>query len=573
MNALFLAAAMLVVFAFGYRFYAKLLALDVFRLDENYSTRAQTHADGRDYVPTHPHLLFGHHLAAITGAATFAGPIVAIGWGWVPAFLWITIGTAVAAGTYGLGVFWLSVRHPENPWRTAHALIGRSARAALLLLIPPVLLILIAAAAGFTASLLAAHPGAVLPLAALALIAAALGGYLHGRAESELLPASAVAFAVSLFLLWLLGPVPLAFDGALTVTFGGRIWIAIDAVVVWVVLLLVYAFHAARLPVWRLMRPRAFLTSLLLALLLLLFYAALIVDRPALDAPEFHAAPSATGALPWLFLVVGSGALAGWQFLIVHGVSARQMRRETDARYVGYGAALAQGAVALSALLLAATAFDSRDAWSAYYAGVPAVGDFPRAVEFYVDAYARHVAALGLDTLHARNLAAAVLAGLSAAVLEAAVRTLKQFLIALAPPPAPVGRRDGERSRLWLIVVAAGVLALHDGRGLGGLAAWPVLALLSLWLAAFGFALVALALRARRQPAVLLAALAAATGALALWCSLAQLWRAWTDGAWLALAAGVGLLLLVGFVLQEAIRAAARPLALRAEEPRARLDT
>ncbi len=565
MNALFLAVAMIVVFAFGYRFYAKLLALDIFRLEENYSTPAQTRADGRDYVPTHPHLLFGHHLAATSGVVIFAGPIVALGWGWVPAFLWITVGTAVAAGTYGLGVYWLSVRHPENLPAVAGGLVGSWARAALLLLIPTALLILIAAAAGLAASLLAAHPGAVLPLAAMALVAAALGRYLHGRAESELLPACAIAFAVSLFLLWLLGAAPLAFNGALAISIGGRVWLAIDAVVVWLVLLLVYALHAARLPVWQLMRPRAFLNALLLGVLLLLFYAALVVAHPALDAPEFNRAASTSGALPWLFLIVGAGALAGWQLLIVQAVTGRELRRETDARYVGYGAALAQGLIALSALLLGATAFADRAEWSAYYAQAPSLSEMARAAAFYVDAYARHVAAVGIDPLLARHLAATVLAGLSVAVLEAAVRALKHFINAIAPPPVPVGRRDGERTRLWLIVVAAGVAALHDGRGLGGLAAWPVLALISLWLAALGFALTALALRARERPAALLAVLAGAVGVIALWCSAAQLWVAWQEGAWVALAANLALLLLVATVIREAILAARRPASSPAE--------
>src|SRR4051794_8874943 len=106
MNALFLVAALAVVFVFGYRFYAKLLALDVFRLDKNYSTPAQTRADGRDVIPANPHLLFGYHCAAV-GAFAAIGPVVALAWGWVPAFLWITIGSAVVAGTYALGGFWL----------------------------------------------------------------------------------------------------------------------------------------------------------------------------------------------------------------------------------------------------------------------------------------------------------------------------------------------------------------------------------------------------------------------------------------------------------------------------------
>src|SRR6266481_6868404 len=187
MNVWFLIVAMAVAFVFGYRFYARLLALDIFRLDENYSTPAQTRADGREYVPTHPHFLFGHHCAAVGGATMFAAPKAAIAWGWIPAFLWITLGSAVAAGTYGLGCFWLSLRNPKGLREVTASLIGRQARLALFLLAIATLVIIAAASAGFAASILAAHPTAVLSLAAIALIAVLLGSFLHGRAEFVLL--------------------------------------------------------------------------------------------------------------------------------------------------------------------------------------------------------------------------------------------------------------------------------------------------------------------------------------------------------------------------------------------------
>ena len=134
MNTLFLVAATVVAFAFGYRFYAKLLALEVFRLDTNYSTRAQSHPDGQDFVPTHRHLLLGHHVAAVTGIGAFAAPIVTLDWGWIPAFLWITIGSTVAAGTYAIGAFWLSSRFPEELGHLARQLVGVRARAVVRLL-------------------------------------------------------------------------------------------------------------------------------------------------------------------------------------------------------------------------------------------------------------------------------------------------------------------------------------------------------------------------------------------------------------------------------------------------------
>lgn len=554
MNALFLLAAAAVAFVFGYRFYAKWLALEIFRLEPNYSTRAQSRPGEQDYVPTHPQLLLGHHLAAITAAGAFAAPIVAVAWGWIPAFLWIVVGSSMAAGTYGLASFWLASRHPEDLGQSAGRLIHRRTRTVWRLLSAAVLLVLVAASAGFAASMLAAYPESAVPTAAIALTAWAFGSYLHGRAGSRLLPAAAVALAAVLFLIEWLGTVPLRFDGQLTIALADRVHFTIDAVVVWIVLLLVYAFYSARMPVWKLTRPRAFLIAAAAVVMLLFLYAALIVQHPSIDAPPFHSPPSRAHALPWLFLMIGSGALAGWQLLIVGGVTGRGLRRETDARYVGYGAALVQGVMALSALLLAATAFTDRTAGSVF-ADAPAVSDFPRAAAFYIDRYGQLVAALGLDAAAARCLAATVLAGLSAAVLEAAVRALKNLFIDSVPPVAMPNRRNGVRTRLWLIVAGGALVALHDGRGLGGLAAWPLLAAASLWLAAAGLTLIAFALHRAQRPPALAAALAVAVAVIAAWSTAAQLWFWWLTRAWLDLGAGAVIAALATLILADAVGA------------------
>ncbi len=98
------------------------------------------------------------------------------------------------------------------------------------------------------------------------------------------------------------------------------------------------------------------------------------------------------------------------------------------------------------------------------------------------------------------------------------------------------------------------MLALYDGRGLGGLVAWPFLALLSLWLAAAGFALMALALRAAARNALLAETLGIVVGLIALWSSLTQLWAWWETGAWIEFVAGLTVLLLAFSILREVAR-------------------
>lgn len=530
MNSLFLLLTMLVAFVFGYRFYAKWLALDVFPLREKYSTPAHTRFDERDYVPAQRHLLFGHHVAAVATGALFLGPLVAAGWGWIPAFLWLVAGSAVAAGAYGLGSYWLVARHPLSLPELAQTLLGQWGRYAVLALAVPALLIAAAAGAGLVAALLAAYPTAALPLAATALIAPALGGFLHGRPQRMLAPASAAALALAVLLVWLLDGTSFAFTGALSIDFGGRTLVAIDAVTLWLAAVLAYAFVSARAPVWRLIRPLGYLMALVAVLAIGVFYAGLVVEHPALVAPQFHTEPDRPGALPWLYLVVSSGALAGFQFLIVHGVTGRQLRRMGDVRFVGYGGALAEGAIALAALLIAATSFGDAEAWSSYFRSA-SLSDVSGLFRLYVDGYARFAGAVGLAPEFARALAVTVAAGLALSTVEACVRALHRLAPGAAEGAAVAGgTRPFAARSLWLVVAAVALVALSDGHGRGGVEAWRLFACFSLWLAALGFGMMAIALRADGRAFAPALALAGAAALVALWASIAQLIAWWTAG-------------------------------------------
>jgi len=556
MNPLLLLLIAVLAFAFGYRFYAKLLALGVFDLTDKYSTASPGRTSDRDYVPTNPYFLLGHHVAAVASGATVAGAIVALVWGWVPAFLWVVTGTAVAAGTYGLGSLWLSARRPGvGIFALIVEYAGPLAAYALAALAVFVLLALNALAAGLAAQLLADQPAAVLPFWLLAVLAFGLGSFLHGRRESDLIPASVIALLAALATIWLFN-LPVAFTGALNLELSGTPWLALNATTVWVVLLFVYSFYATRAPLWRLSRPRGYLTSLLAAVVLVILFAGMGLDWPTLAASEFHSAERAPGVFPWLFVTLTSGALAGFHLLIAHGVSAKQLRRESQARLVGYGGALADGVLALSALLIAATAFPDAAAWRAQYATWGAAFDVARAATLYLDGFARFAAALGLAPAWARTFGAVVLISLSAATLEAGVRVLKNLLAEIAQTRARVAANParGERAVVHVATWTGLAVALSDGRGLAGLSAWPLFGSANLLLAGLGLVMLGLALRAARRPVLLAAAPAAFAVVIAAWGLVAQIadWSAQERWAWVAAA---GFLLAIELtVLFEAAR-------------------
>ncbi len=105
------AAISLVLFLIGYRYYSKFLAEKIFRLNPDYITPAHRFKDGVDYVPANRYVLWGHHFTSIAGAAPIVGPAIAVYWGWLPAMLWVVLGTIFAAGVHDFGVMVLSVRN------------------------------------------------------------------------------------------------------------------------------------------------------------------------------------------------------------------------------------------------------------------------------------------------------------------------------------------------------------------------------------------------------------------------------------------------------------------------------
>ena len=538
MNSLVLLIMVVVVFAFGYRFYSKLLKLGVFRLGEDYSTPSPDRPAEAESGVFGRHLLFGHHVASLAAGAAITGCITSLIWGWVPAFLWAVVGTVVAAGTYGLGALWLSLRYPgRNPAEIAARLLGSPAHGLFALVAFLLLLIMNSACATLAAQLLSAFPASVLPFWIITALALLLGNFLRGRKDFEITPATLIALTLSLMVVWLLGNYPLSFTGALHLE-TAESYFPFDATVVWVMLLFSYGYYVTRLPMWKLMRPRGYLTALLLGTSLFIFFTAVMIDQPSLVAPEFHAGPGIPDTLPWLFVTLTSGAVAGFHLLVANAVTVRQMKRETDARYIGYGGALAQGLLALSAIIIGSTGLPNVQEWSQRYTSWETFMDLQAVLDLYINGFARHAAGLGLDLEFARSLMAVVVIGLLVATLEAGLRAQKQLLAGLTER-YPTFVPGNEKALIATAVGLSALLALHDGHGRGGLTLWPLFGVTDQFLAILGFALLAVALRRLERPvsAVLvpLVFLLVTTN----WGLGMLMTQWWSDNRWILLLLGI----------------------------------
>jgi carbon starvation protein len=555
MISLFLLIVAAIVLALGYRYYSKLLALWVFGLQANYSTPARERADDTEFFATNKHVVFGHHFAIVAGATTLAGTGVAVIWGWIPAFLWVVAGTAVAGGTYALGSMWLAVRHNAQPLPDiAAAYMGSRATTLFLALTLPLLLLVNATLVWLGAELLATHPAAVAPFWVQLAIAMGISLFLYRSSGTTVLSVSLVALVVSWLTLWLLSKLLFAFSGELNIDIRGHSLLSFDATVVWLILLLVSTFYVVRQAVWKLMQPRGYLVAIHTGVLLALLFIAMVVRHPTIVAPNFSTPTTGPGVMPWIFVTLTSGAIAGFYVLFATGITGRQLAYETDARYVGYGVALAEGVLALSVILISVAGFSTAQEWTSFYASWKGIQSLPKLADLYIDGFAFFTQAIGIPGGFARMFAAFVIISLIAATLDAGIRLQQELLTALARR-YPLPRLGDQRTALLTTLVLVAAFALYEGHGRGALALWPLFGYWNQILAVAGFVLMAFALHRQGRAPWPLVVLALLLLALGTWALLWQLALWWTGGNWLLLAFGASLLVLTIWLTWEALRA------------------
>ncbi len=360
MPAVVVMVAVLAIFALGYIFYSQYLAKRVYALDPTFVTPAHAMKDGVDFVPTNRHIVFSHHFISVAGAAPIVGPAVAVFWGWGPALLWVVLGTVFAAGMHDFGALVVSVRHKARSIGTiASEVINRRARTLFLLIIFFLLTMVNAVFAVVIANLFIGTPEAVLPVVMTIPLAIAVGQYIYRRRTAALVPS-----IIALLIVYACVPLGQLLPITLDPVAGA---IGVDAHTVWIVLIYVYTFFASRLPVWLLLQPRDYINQHQMMLALVLILLGVVVGMNTIAAPVVNDVPEDSPSwFPLLFVTIACGAVSGFHSLVASGTTAKQLDKETDARYVGYMGALGEGALALCSILACA-------------AGVAILADNPRA--------------------------------------------------------------------------------------------------------------------------------------------------------------------------------------------------
>ena len=558
----------------GYVFYSRYLARRVFALDAERRTPAHTQRDDVDYVPTNRFVLFGHHYASITGLSPMLGPAVAVIWGWAPAMLWVVLGAVLVGAVHDFSALVVSMRaRGQSIGKVTEGIIGPRAKTLFHLIIffgialaMGVFVYVIAVLFSITEAWdpqrpladTSSFPTAVLPSGVLILVAMGMG-YLLYRRGFPLVRTTAVGFVVMMVSVWAGLRMPLLWMDRDSWPDQGQ----------WIVVLLVYSLVASVLPVWSLLQARDFLNSLLLYLGLILSYVGLFRWAPDFVAPAFRPSPEgAPSFFPFVFIIIACGAASGFHSLVSSGTTAKQIDREPDARFIGYGGMLGESLLGLLAVLattaglMGVGSLTASEVWQETYRDWGSMQSLGRQVGVFVTGAAHFVERVGvMDHRGATALIAVVVVSFALTTLDSATRLLR-FNISEIGETLKLRILDNRYVASTLAVLVIAFFAFYEIEGRpAGLALWRLFGTINQLLAGLALLVVTLYLWQRgRNPfftGIPMVFMLVSTVA-AMFSNLQGFYAQWSQGGAILFVVGAILLALAVWLLVEAVLCFAR---------------
>lgn len=357
MNIIFIVLGVSALFYIAYRTYGTFIAKNVYALNNDNKTAAVEMEDGLDYVPTEPKFLLGQHFSAIAAAGPVTGPILAgIAYGWLPTLIWIILGSIFIGGVHDWGALIASVRNKgRSITETVRTNVSKSAWILFNLFILIALIMIIVAFTDITTSSFVNQidigdgtlvgGGAIATSSILYLALPIVMGLLLRYTKLSLTWATIIFLPLVGVAIWVGKYIPLNMPSVM----------GLSPQKVWNVIVLIYCFVAAIVPVWALLQPRGHLggyflyASVIVAAIGVLF-GGFTVSYPAFKTPIADGKAFWIPMIPMLFITVACGACSGFHALVSSGTTSKQIKREGDTKVIGYGAMLMEGIVAVIAL-------------------------------------------------------------------------------------------------------------------------------------------------------------------------------------------------------------------------------
>ena len=485
-----------------YKLYGQYIGREIFKLSGACKTPACEYEDGIDYVPTKKEVIFGHHFTSIAGTGPIVGPAIAIIWGWVPALLWVFIGSIVMGAVHDFGALIISMRNQGKSISEYTAKYVNSRTKFLFFLIVFLELWIVIAIFGLVIAIVfSIYPQAVLAVWIEIPIAIYLGHAIYKRGKSPMVM-SIFAIIVMYFFV-VIGP---------WAPFSMPAIAGIPATGVWTIILLAYAFVASTLPVTTLLQPRDFINShqliIAMSLLVLGVLVASLTGRLEIVAPAYQAAPAQAPPLwPFLFITIACGAISGFHSLVSSGTSAKQVRDENDSLFVGYGSMLMEGS--LSTLVIIAVAagigmgytpkggetITGVAAWTTHYASWASASGLGAMITAFVDGAANIIGTLGIPKIITLAIMGVFVASFAATTLDTATR-IQRYVVAELAGDLKINALTGRYPATLIAVGSALILAFAAGPGgVGALKLWPLFGAVNQTLAALALIIITLYLQ------------------------------------------------------------------------------
>jgi len=351
LNAIWFVIAAVCCYLVAFRLYSAFIAARLLVLDDTRATPSERKDDGRDFVPTNKWVLFGHHFAAIAGPGPLVGPTLAAQFGYLPGTLWLIAGAAFAGCVQDFIILFCSIRRDgKSLGQIAREEISSRGGLITQLAVLAIMIILLGVIALVVVNALKASPWATFTLTMTIVIALLLGVYLRFFRPGRVLEASLIGLALVLFAVvagrWV-GDSP-SWSHVFTLS-GVALAFA----------LIIYGYIASTLPVWLLLAPRDYLIAFIKAGAFFILAAGILIVRPPILMPPLTRFVDGTGPIfagkifPFCFITIACGAISGFHSLISSGTTPKMIIRESEARFIGYGAMLLESFVGVMAMVAA----------------------------------------------------------------------------------------------------------------------------------------------------------------------------------------------------------------------------
>ncbi|HRU38446.1 MAG TPA: carbon starvation protein A [Candidatus Goldiibacteriota bacterium] len=416
------------------------------KINDANKTPAHTERDGIDYMPAPRFVLLGHHFASIAGVGPIVGPIVASQFGWLPVFLWILLGSVFIGAVHDFTSLVASMRHKgKTIGAVMEHYLGPLAKKVFLVFTWFTLVLVIAVFAIVISNTLVATPQAGTSSGLFIVIAVAFGYFVYVK-KTPLLPSTVLGVALLLGSVWLgiVYPLSLQYN-------------------TWIIILLIYVVIASVTPVWLLLQPRDYLNSFFLYIILAAGFLGVLFYRPTVEIAAFTGfhVEGLGWLFPILFVTVACGAVSGFHSIVASGSSSKQIEKESDSRFVGFGGMLIEGVLAVIALITAIMLTKTQYA---------AIGS-PGAV--FASGFGTLVSALGIPASSGKTFASLAISAFALTTLDTATRLGRYTLQELFDGKKGVFSDfvSNRFTATFLTVAAASFLAFNKG---GTMSIWPL---------------------------------------------------------------------------------------------------